>query len=203
MAFIGDTREFIQSWEGGLSRNAADSASAFPAPWTYKGLTGWHTNKGVTYKTFVGLAAKCNYAVTAENFFNMPNDIWDKIIKVGYWDQWYLDKLTSQAIAVLILDFAWGSGVNGSFQSIRKYLESKGTPVNSQLEAVKELNKLSLFNEEKTFLELIAHREKFFRGLASFSSFGNGWLNRLNKSTDAKRPSLQTYGLALIQKKKS
>lgn len=194
MASVSNIRAFIQKWEGGLSRNTTDSASLMPAPWPYKGVTGWHTNKGVTFKTFSGLAPKLGYAITADNFFTMPDKIWDAIFANGYWAPWYLDKLNSQAIADLIADFAWGSGVNGSFQSIRKYLAQKGYPVNSQLEAVDALNKLASFNETEIFNELVSHREAFFKSLSTFSTFGKGWLNRLN--------DLKKYGLETIAKKK-
>ena len=79
MAKVSNIRSFIQAWEGGLSRNTTDSASSMPAPWMYKGVTGWHTNKGVTYKAFVGLANKVGYEISAENFFTMPDRIWDGI----------------------------------------------------------------------------------------------------------------------------
>lgn len=194
MANVSNIRPFIQKWEGGLSRNTADSASSNPAPWVYNGLTGWHTNKGVTYSTFSSLSSKLGYANSADNFFKMPGDIWDAIYKTGYWDPWYLDKLNSQAIADLIADFSWGSGANGSFQSVRKYLEAKGYPVNSRLEAVEALNKLIILNETKIFSELVAHREAFFKSLSSYATFGKGWMNRLN--------ALKTFGLETIAKKK-
>lgn len=194
MASVSNIMPFIQKWEGGLSRNTADSASKNPAPWTYKNQNGWHTNKGVTYTTFVSLAPKLGYAITPDNFFLMPDAIWDAIFKNGYWDTWYLDKMNSQAIADLIADFSWGSGANGSFQSIRKYLSQKGIAVNSRLEAVEAINKLSFANETEIFLELVQWREAFFKSLGSFATFGKGWLNRLN--------DLKTFGLETIQKKK-
>lgn len=194
MASVSGIRPFIQKWEGGLSRNTADSASSNPAPWTYKGVNGWHTNKGVTYKTFAAMAPVLGYQNNAENFFNMPDEIWDKIIKVGYWDTWDLDNMNSQAIADLLIDFSWGSGASGSFKSIKKYLATKGVTVNNQKEAVQAINKLSFLNEETTFLELVKWREAFFRSLNSFATFGRGWLNRLD--------ALKTFGLETIQKKK-
>lgn len=208
MASATNIRSFIQAWEGGLSRDPGDSASSFPAPWPWKdpkdGIvkTGWHTNTGVTYKSFVGLAPKLGYELKPDTFFVMPDKVWGGIYKVGYWDKWYLDKMNSQAIADLIADFAWGSGVNGSFQSVRKYLAVKGHPVNSTLEAVQAINKLSLLHEEKTFLELVDHREKFFRSLADFSLYGQGWLNRLIYG-DKTRTSLKAFGLETIKKKGS
>lgn len=196
MASVSKIRPLIIKWEGGLSKNPNDSASAFPAPWPYNGVVnGYHTNKGVTYKTFVGLAPKLNYAVTPENFFTMPDAIWDKIFKQGYWDPWNLDLMNSQAIANLIGDMSWGSGVGGSFNSIQKYLVSKGISVSTKAEAVNQINKLTFSQgEKKIFEELIQWRANFFKSLSSFPTFGKGWLNRL--------ADIEKLGLETIQKKK-
>lgn len=193
MANVSNIRPLIIKWEGGLSRNPADTASKNPAPWPYNGVTGWHTNKGVTYATFLNLANKVGYQVNPQNFFVMPDKIWDGIFKIGYWDPWNLDKMNSQAIADTLACFAWGSGVTGSFRSIQKYLATKGITVNNTLEAVQAFNKLSILNEEKTFLELIDWREKFFRSLNQ-PIFLRGWLNRLE--------DIKQFGLNTIKKKR-
>lgn len=196
MASVSHIREFIQKWEGGLSRNTDDGASSNPAPWPYKGVSGYHTNKGVTYTTFSGQASKLGYANTADNFFSMPDSIWNTIIKNAYWDVWYLDKMNSQAIADLLLDFSWGSGPYGSFKSVQKWLSTqKKIVVSSRLEAVEAINKLAALNEKAIFLELIDWRAAFFKGLSTYVKFGKGWMNRLN--------SLKEFGLETIAKKKT
>lgn len=195
MASVGNIRPFIQKWEGGLSRQTADNASSYPAPWTYKGVTGWHTNKGVTYKTFSSLSSKLGYANTAENFFAMPDDIWDKIFYYGYWKPWGLDGVKSQAIADFIANASWGSGLTGSFNTIKKYLATKNISVSTKEQAVAALNKISLLNEKQIFTELIEWRNNFFRSLSDFSVYGKGWLNR---SSD-----LFKHGLETIAKKKT
>lgn len=194
MANVSNIRSFIQKWEGGLSRQTADNASSYPAPWQYNGLTGWHTNKGVTYKTFSSLAAKLGYSNTAQNFFNMPDDIWDKIFYYGYWQPWGLDNLKSQAIADFIANASWGSGLTGSFNTIKKYLATKNINVSTREQAVEALNKLSALNETDIFLELIEWRNNFFKTLSDFSTYGKGWLNR--------SAELKQFGLQTIAKKK-
>lgn len=194
MANVSNIRPFIQKWEGGLSRHSADNASAHPAPWPHNGVTGWHTNKGVTYAAFVGLAPKSGYAITPENFFTMPPKIWDAIFKVGYWDPWHLDNLRSQAIADFIANASWGSGLTGSFNTIKKYLASKNIPVTTREQAVNELNKLSVLNEKAVFTDLINWRNNFLKSLSDFGVYGKGWLNRSN--------DLLQHGLETIEKKK-
>ncbi len=194
MASVSNIRPFILKEEGGLSRSVSDKASSYPSPWTYNGVTGWHTNKGVTYKTFSSLSSKLGYANTADNFFKMPDSIWDKIFKNEYWNAWYLDQLNSQAIADLLVDFSFNSGPGGSFSSIQKYLLKKGYNVSTRMQAINALNKIALFNEQQIFLELVAHREAFYKSLSTYPVNGKGWLSRLN--------NLKEFGLKTIAKKK-
>ena len=53
MTIIEKYVKFTKKWEGGLSRDKNDSASSYPCPTPYKGKTGYHTNAGITYKTWV------------------------------------------------------------------------------------------------------------------------------------------------------
>lgn len=193
-------RSFIQSWEGGLSRSTSDAASANPAPWLLNGVGGYHTNKGITFSTFSNLAPSLGYDITADDFFNMPDAVWNSIFKNGYWDVWGLDGVNSQAIADLLADFSWGSGAAGSLRSIEKYLATKGYSVSNFSQAVAALNELSAGNnEENIFLELIKWRENFY---VSLSEPGNieGWLNRLERGEGPKQSLLQ-FGLQTIKKK--
>lgn len=201
MADSHHIRKFIQSWEGGLSRATTDKASANPAPWEYNGQTGWHTNKGITYTAFASMAPKLGYDITPANFFLMPDDIWDKIYKTGYWDVWGLDRMKSQAVADLIADFAWGSGAAGSLRSIKTYLTTKGKTIYTFNEAVKAINELTLLHEEETFRELINWRANFFKSLNQPANI-DGWLNRLINGS-GKKQSLLAFGMATIKKKES
>jgi hypothetical protein len=180
MADIKYITGFTEKWEGGLSRATTDTASKNPSPYTYKGQTGWHTNKGVTYSAFKSLAPRLGYKDTAENFLNMPQDIWLKIAKVGYWDIINLDAVKSQAIANLMFSWQWGSGYSWR-NRVQRYLVSKG--INWSISDLKGLpNKLNELSdkqgEKKTFDELIEQKKQF---LVSLNQPANerGWLRRL------------------------
>jgi hypothetical protein len=69
--------KFVYKWEGGLSRDKADSASKFPCPTPHNGLTGWHTNIGITYAVWKGMYGKNNDA----RFFAMGADDWWNVFK--------------------------------------------------------------------------------------------------------------------------
>ena len=79
-SILPDVEKFILKSEGGLSNNPNDPAAKNPSPTSEK----WHTNKGVTWSTFVSLAPKLGYQPTVQNFLVMPSSIWQKIYLEKY-----------------------------------------------------------------------------------------------------------------------
>jgi hypothetical protein len=78
--FFDELVKYVQKAEGGLSNDKADSASSNPSPTPEK----WHTNKGVTWTTFVNSAKELDYTPSVANFLEMPNSIWLKIFDKKY-----------------------------------------------------------------------------------------------------------------------
>lgn len=190
----------VLKWEGGLSRNPADSASKNPAPCTYNGKTGYHTNKGVTYTTFTSLAKSLNYDPTCENFFTLPEDIFLKIFKTGYWNGFKLDEYKSQKIANVIVSWAWASGAYGAYKQLKKFFDKQynvklvGT-YNENINTIKDLfNKETEIDESTVYNKLIEAYRNFYISLNQ-PTFIKGWLNRL---TD-----LDTFNLAFEVVKKN
>jgi len=174
----------ILQWEGGLSRNPADTASKNPAPCSYNGKTGYHTNKGVTYTTFTSLAKSLGYEPSCENFFAMPNDIFLKIFKTGYWNGFKLDDYKSQKIANVIVSWAWASGAYGAYKQLKKFFEKEyntkltGT-YNENINTIRDLfNKETLKDETAVYNKLIEQYKAFYISLNQ-PTFIKGWLNRL------------------------
>jgi len=113
--------------EGGLSKNPNDNASAYPVP----DGSGYHTNKGVTWKTFVDLASKIGYTATPKLFYAMPSDIWGKIYKLGYWDQFRGDTIQAQAVANMFADGFWIGGGAKQVKAVQTFLKSNGYTVSA------------------------------------------------------------------------
>lgn len=182
---LGKLTPFLLKYEGGLSRDPLDDASSHPAPWTWKGVSGWHTNKGVTYSAFVSLAPKCGYAITPENFFLMPNDIWLKILKEGYMKPYPLDKISHlPRIQAVIITWAWGSGVSGSETYLARFQrevmginDSNITPSEIVDNFKKRINPI---NELEWFNKLCDRRSADFKKMKTYYKHGNGWETRLN-----------------------
>lgn len=188
MADIKYIIPFTYEFEGGLSRATSDTASSYPAPWPIKDpkdgkmKTGWHTNKGVTYKAFESGSKKYGYANSKENFETMPHDIWLKIAKGSYWDVIDLDRVKSQVVANAMFNWMWGSylGWRGGFKKWLKDTKGIDWNINDLKKIPDILNGLTAKYGEKPILdELLKERERFFKSLNQPKNL-NGWLNRLN-----------------------
>lgn len=180
---------FTKKWEGGLSRDAADSASKYPCPTPYKGKSGYHTNMGITYAAWVQYFGKDN----DDKFFNMSKEDWFKVFKKGYWDGVKGDSFTSQNIAIIVTGVAWGSGVKQAGMTLQRAILNCGNFV--QKDGVIGKNTISSANSidpRKLFDALIAERERFFKAIGRPGSknakFLKGWLNRLSDYNKTFRP---------------
>ncbi len=192
---------FIKKWEGGMSRNPNDSASSFPMPCLYAGSYGWHTNKGVTWRSFFSNANALGYLASCENFIAMPDAIWLKIFKQKYWDAFDLDGYRSQAIADIIVAWAWGSGNGGAYRQLAKFLNAnyasnfseRMSDYNSQsVQKIKELfNAITKKNKREAIVheELIEHFRNFYYSLNQ-PYYIKGWLNRLEDLNEFTSESL-------------
>lgn len=177
---------FISGKEGGLSRAKTDLASSHPAPCTITdprtGVTAsdWHTNRGVTYPTFLQMAPLIGYQATCENFAKMPNDIWAPIYRRGYWDTMLASSINSQVVADFVAWVAWNSGVSGSQGMLRKFLATKGYNASSQTDIVNALNQgVAKEGEKKFFDDLFLYRKNYLHGLNQPAN-ERGWFNALD-----------------------
>lgn len=170
--------DYILRWEGGLSKHPRDSAARHPVP----DGSGFHTNKGVTWRVFRSIYGESQDAIV--RFYRMTHDDFRGIYKL-YWNGVKADSVNSQVIAEYMADFAWGSGVAGASRQIQKWLNSQGYKVgvdgkigNQTITAVNNLIKDK--GEKIAFESLDAHRRHFLSLLRDFDVFGQGWYNRLN-----------------------
>jgi lysozyme family protein len=179
---------FIKIKEGGISGTPKDSASKNPSP-CGKDRQGYpyHTNKGVQWATFKGLASKGGYTASCDNFLKMPDDIWNRIYKVGFWDEIQGDRIQNQAIANTFVEMVWGSGIGsvsrgtGAVGWLNSFFKKNyNQNLTSITQMVDFVNKLD--NEGKTpelFEKLNNFRASKYKALNQ-PAFTKGWLNRLN-----------------------
>ena len=188
MAQFNKIVSFIKTKEGGLSSTTTDNASSNPSN-CGNGSNGkpYHTNKGITWGTFKGLSSKLGYSGTCNNFLNMPDDIWNKIYKYGFWNPMQGDRIQNQAIANSFVEMAWGSGVGsntstkGAIAYLKNFFKSKYNKsfntINQIVDYVNELDNSG--QTSQLFEKLYDFRKSLY---TSFNQPSNlkGWINRLD-----------------------
>ena len=187
MTIIEKYVAFTKKWEGGLSRDKSDSASSYPCPTPYKGKTGYHTNAGITYKTWVSFFGTDNDA----RFYLMNSADWFAVFKKGYWDGVRGDAYNSQNIAVFVTGMAWGSGARQAIKSLQVAINHCGLQCDVDgLIGPKTILLANSIEPRKLFDALTAERERFFYaiGVGKNAKFLTGWLNRLNDYRFTFRP---------------
>ena len=98
MAKVEILAPYIKKWEGGFANDPADRGGA--------------TNKGVTIATFEAYCkAKSLPRPNVERLKGMTDGEWLDILKTMFWDKWQADKIKSQKLANILVDWVWGSGV--------------------------------------------------------------------------------------------
>lgn len=149
---------FIKSWEGGYVNHPKDP--------------GGHTNMGVTLDTFRTFYGKDK---TADHLKRITEEQWLHIFKKGYWDRWQADRIASQSIANLLVDFVWASGKHG----ITKVQQLLGVQPDG-IVGDKTLAALNSQPRDVLFQRIWNRRKAFIESLGNYSTFGSGWINRLN-----------------------
>jgi hypothetical protein len=179
---------FIKAKEGGLSSATTDTASRNPSN-CGNGSNGkpYHTNKGVTWGTFKDLSSKLGYSASCDNFKKMPDDIWGKIYKDGYWNPMQGDRIQNQAVANTFVEMAWLSGVGsntstkGAIGYLKKFFK---TNYNKDFENISEIvNYVNDLDDNGQSSQLFEKLYDFRKSLyTSFNQPSNlkGWINRLD-----------------------
>ena len=167
MANIKILSPFILSFEGGYSNHPADKGGA--------------TNKGVTIATWraVGYDKDGDGDIDVKDLrLITEQDAVNRVMKPHYWDRWKADRIASQSVANLVVDWVWGSGAHG-IKRVQRLLGVKvdGVVGDKTLAALNARDPRALFDEIK------ADRVAFIEGIVARNPsqrvFRNGWLRRL------------------------
>lgn len=167
MANITKLEPYILKWEGGWSNDPADK--------------GGPTMKGVTLAVYtLYCKSKGRPTPTQKNLKDISYPEWEDILKTMYWDKWQGDKINSQSIANLLVDWVWTSGKYGIIFPQRVLgVKDDGIVGPKTIEAI---NKYP--NQKELFQKFWDRRKKHFEAIANSSpankKFLKGWLNRLN-----------------------
>lgn len=165
---------YILKWEGGLSKNKADTASKDCVP----DGSGFHTNKGITWTAW-----KFIFGSDIKGFYEMRPEKWLMCYR-WYWNSIEGDLINSQRIAELFADWAWASGKYAKTE-MQRWLISLGEKLEVDGDIGREtlgaLNKLITTRGEKWMFEsCYSWRVDWVKRLKQYPTFGKGWMRRLN-----------------------
>lgn len=157
---------FIRRWEGGYVNDPVDKGGA--------------TNAGVTIATYREYRKKKGISVTTiDDLKHMTASEWHEIFKNLYWDRWQGDRIVSQSVANILVDWVWGSGVHG----IKIPQRVLGVAQDGVVGAV-TIAAVNAQDPRTFFYKIKTEREAFLRRIVerdpSQNRFLKGWLNRLN-----------------------
>lgn len=162
MAKIEVIVPFILSWEGGFANDPDD--------------TGGATNKGITIGTFREVFGKDK---TVNDLKHITDAQWMAVLKKKFWDRWLADRIESQAVANMLVDWTWHSGSYG-IKIPQRILGVKidGVVGEKTLAAVNAADPKSLFEELKEERKAYLTRQTVVSPRKR--KFLNGWMNRVN-----------------------
>lgn len=169
MANIDKLIPHILKWEGGakFTNDPLDRGGA--------------TKYGITLNTLQSIKYDNNHdgKVNVDDVKSLQLDDFKHILKSQYWDRWKADDIVNQSVANLLVDWLWGSGVNG----IKIPQRLLGVPVDGVVGA-KTINALNQSNQKDIYNKVWEARRQFYYNIVksnpSQSKWLKGWLNRLN-----------------------
>lgn len=136
---------------------------------------GGPTNLGVTLNTY---REYCGKEKTIKDLRNMSYGTWENIMKDLYWDKCLADKIESQPLAEIIVDWCVNSGMVG----LRKVQEIVGVKPDG-IAGSKTLSAINGSDAEELFDRIMSARKQFYTNIVkrnpSQKVFMNGWMNRL------------------------
>ncbi len=182
MANLDILAPFILSFEGGFVCHPLDRGGA--------------TNKGVTLKTWqaAGISSgscsrsgkRCGFDKNGDGVIDVEDlkritdrDVIELVMRPHFWDVCGGDRLNSQSVANILVDWVWGSGRAGIVNVQRMLgVKADGVVGPRTLEAINAADARGLFElikeQRKVFLENIVKRNP------SQKVFLKGWRRRLD-----------------------
>jgi lysozyme family protein len=198
MANLDLILEHVKVSEGGLSSDPRDNASSFPSS-TYDPKTRkpYHTNRGVTYRTYVNYCNINKRKPTDTEFIKMDATLWRNILRSLYVTPFRLEEINSQGVAEIIFEAHWGGGGNEMELDLQRYLREKGFNIavdgqigNQTLTSVNKYTK-SKTNEIDLIKYMTKERLVYLKSLKDWPTYKVGWSKRV---ADVEKRALDFVG---------
>lgn len=137
---------------------------------------GGATMIDVTIATYTAYRRKHGISLTTkEDLRNITFAEWKEILKTMYWNHWQADRIESQGIANILVDWVWSSGFS-TIKNTQRILGVKpdGIVGRETLATINRMDSLQLFHE------IAGAREEYCRKCRGAWKYLKGWLRRLH-----------------------
>lgn len=146
------------------------------------GDKGGLTMCGVTYSTYAAYCNRINRQATEKGLKTLSYTDWYNILHTMFWNRWKADSIESQAIANILVDWYWISGINGIKRPQRILgVTADGIVGPKTIAAVNAADPTELFNKLKA--DRFAHFKEIVAKTPSQQQFYDGWVKRVNRIT--------------------
>lgn len=183
MANVENLIPFIIKWETGVTQRSGESLPALFERARKRGFSNDSADLGGATQTGVTLAAFRNYkknqGLTADDLRRISLEDWLGLLKSMYWDRWQGDRIRSQSVANILVDWVWASGKYGITRP-QKLLGVKpdGIVGNKTLAALNGRSPLPLWSEIRK--ERLRFIDEICRARPLNNKFRKGWISRIN-----------------------
>ena len=106
---------------------------------------------------------------------NISYEDWMTILKSLYWDRCNADRIESQGLANLIVDWVWASGA-----SVLRRVQVLADVGCDGIIGPKTLAALNGGDRNRLFDRIMEERERYYRGCRGAWKYLGGWLRRLH-----------------------
>ena len=185
MARVESIVPFILKWETGTTGIGLTNEQLFEKA-KLKGFAndpddlGGATMCGVTLVTFTEYCRRKGYPrPTIVRLKAIKYTEWLEILKTMFWDKWKADQINNESIALILVDWVWGSGKYGiTIPQKAIGVTADGIVGPKTIAAVNAKDPKQLFDLIRK--ERLAYIERICRSRPTNLKYKRGWLNRLN-----------------------
>ena len=185
MARVESIVPFILKWETGTTGIGLANEQLFEKA-KLKGFAndpddlGGATMCGVTLVTFTEYCRRKGYPrPTIVRLKAIKYKEWLEILKTMFWDKWKADQINNESIALILVDWVWGSGKYGiTIPQKAIGVTADGIVGPKTIAAVNAKDPKQLFDLIRK--ERLAYIERICRSRPTNLKYKRGWLNRLN-----------------------
>lgn len=185
MARVESIVPFILKWETGTTGIGLTNEQLFEKA-KLKGFAndpddlGGATMCGVTLATFTDYCRRKGYPrPTIVRLKAIKYKEWLEILKTMFWDKWKADQINNESVALILVDWVWGSGKYGiTIPQKAIGVTADGIVGPKTIAAVNAKDPKQLFDLIRK--ERLAYIERICKSRPTNLKYKRGWLNRLN-----------------------